>query len=167
MRKLNVGEVIAVVVCVLVVGGFFVSGLLIPSLSKKTSEAAQVQGAASVTTSTNNESATMPINNLLVEDTKFGTGKEAVAGATVTVHYVGTLTDGTKFDSSRDHGTPFSFVLGRGDVIAGWDQGLLGMKVGGIRNLAIPPALAYGSQQIGPIPPNSTLLFEVELLDVK
>lgn len=101
-----------------------------------------------------------------IEDLKVGTGAEATTGKTVSVHYVGTLTDGTKFDSSRDRGEPFSFKLGNGDVIKGWDQGVAGMKVGGKRKLTIPPDLAYGSRAIGSIPANSTLVFEVELLAV-
>ncbi|MGV3526011.1 MAG: FKBP-type peptidyl-prolyl cis-trans isomerase [Candidatus Sericytochromatia bacterium] len=104
---------------------------------------------------------------LKMEDVKVGTGAEAVAGKEVVVHYTGTLTNGEKFDSSKDRGTPFSFNLGAGQVIQGWDQGVAGMKVGGVRKLTIPPELGYGSRQVGPIPANSTLLFEVELLDVK
>jgi FKBP-type peptidyl-prolyl cis-trans isomerase len=106
--------------------------------------------------------------SLQVDDKKIGTGAEAVAGKRVTVHYVGTLTDGAKFDSSRDRGQGFSFRLGAGEVIQGWDQGVAGMKVGGLRKLTIPPELGYGSRGFpGAIPPNSTLIFEVELLDVK
>lgn len=104
---------------------------------------------------------------LKMEDVKVGTGAEAVAGKEVVVHYTGTLTNGEKFDSSKDRGTPFTFNLGAGQVIQGWDQGVAGMKVGGVRKLTIPPELGYGSRQVGPIPANSTLLFEVELLDVK
>jgi FKBP-type peptidyl-prolyl cis-trans isomerase FkpA len=104
---------------------------------------------------------------LKIEDTKVGTGPEAVAGKTVSVHYTGTLTNGQKFDSSLDRGQPFKFKLGAGMVIKGWDQGFAGMKVGGKRKLTIPPDLAYGSRAIGPIPPNSTLLFDVELLGVE
>ena len=99
---------------------------------------------------------------------KEGTGAEAVAGKTVSVHYVGTLTDGSKFDSSRDRGEPFSFRLGAGQVIRGWDQGVAGMKVGEVRKLTIPHELAYGDRGYPPvIPPKATLVFEVELLGVR
>lgn len=103
---------------------------------------------------------------LVIEDIKIGTGAEAVAGKKVEVHYTGTLTNGEKFDSSKDRGTPFSFNLGAGQVIQGWDQGVAGMKEGGVRKLTIPPELGYGSRATGPIPANSTLIFEVELLKV-
>jgi FKBP-type peptidyl-prolyl cis-trans isomerase FkpA len=105
---------------------------------------------------------------LKTEDVKVGTGAEATAGKTVTVHYVGTLTNGSKFDSSRDRGEGFSFRLGAGQVIEGWDKGVAGMKVGGVRKLTIPPEMGYGVRGYPPvIPGNSTLLFEVELLAVK
>lgn len=102
-------------------------------------------------------------------DTQAGNGAEAVAGKKVTVHYTGTLkSDGSKFDSSLDRGEPFSFSLGAGEVIQGWDQGVVGMKVGGKRKLVIPAALAYGEQSPSPaIPPNSDLVFEIELLGVE
>ncbi len=104
---------------------------------------------------------------LKVEDLQIGTGAEAVAGKKVTVHYTGTLTDGSKFDSSLDRGRPFDFPLGAGRVIKGWDEGVAGMKVGGKRRLTIPPELGYGARGFPPvIPPNSTLVFEVELLGV-
>ncbi|MDB4995040.1 MAG: FKBP-type peptidyl-prolyl cis-trans isomerase [Myxococcaceae bacterium] len=104
---------------------------------------------------------------LVSEDIKQGTGAEAAAGKNVTVHYVGTLTDGKKFDSSRDRGKGFSFKLGAGQVIKGWDQGVAGMKVGGMRKLTIPANLAYGDRGFPPvIPPGATLVFEVELLEV-
>jgi peptidylprolyl isomerase len=103
-----------------------------------------------------------------IEDVQVGTGAEAVAGKQVTVHYTGKLENGAKFDSSLDRNQPYTFELGSGEVIAGWDQGLLGMKVGGKRRLTIPPELAYGEQGFSDvIPPNATLIFEVELLDVQ
>jgi FKBP-type peptidyl-prolyl cis-trans isomerase len=102
------------------------------------------------------------------EDVVVGTGAEAVSGKEVVVHYTGTLTDGTKFDSSKDRNEPFSFNLGAGQVIKGWDEGVAGMKVGGTRKLTIPPEMGYGASGAGGvIPPNATLLFEVELLEVK
>ncbi|MHB9134289.1 MAG: FKBP-type peptidyl-prolyl cis-trans isomerase [Armatimonadota bacterium] len=104
---------------------------------------------------------------LVIEELTVGTGTEAVAGKTVSVHYTGWLTNGTKFDSSLDRKQPFSFRLGAGQVIQGWDKGVAGMKVGGKRKLTIPPQLGYGASGIGPIPPNATLVFEVELLGVK
>jgi FKBP-type peptidyl-prolyl cis-trans isomerase len=97
-----------------------------------------------------------------------GTGREAAAGALVSVHYTGWLTNGTKFDSSVDRREPFSFPLGGGKVIRGWDEGVAGMKVGGKRKLTIPPQLGYGSRGAGGvIPPNATLVFDVELLEIK
>lgn len=110
---------------------------------------------------------TMPTNELKIEDTLIGEGEEAVAGKLISVHYTGTLEDGTKFDSSLDRGTPFEFTLGAGQVIQGWEQGFSGMKVGGKRKLTIPSDLAYGQAGVpGAIPPNATLLFDVELLNV-
>lgn len=104
---------------------------------------------------------------LQVQDLKEGAGEEAAAGMAVAVHYTGTLADGTKFDSSLDRGEPFVFRLGAGQVIQGWDTGVAGMKVGGVRKLVIPPALGYGERGAGGvIPPNATLTFVVELIQV-
>jgi FKBP-type peptidyl-prolyl cis-trans isomerase len=106
-------------------------------------------------------------SGLQIEDTVAGAGAAAKAGDTVEVHYVGTFPDGRSFDSSRTRGQPFRFKLGAGQVIKGWDEGVAGMKVGGTRNLIIPPELAYGSRGAGSaIPPNATLHFEVELLRI-
>lgn len=108
------------------------------------------------------------VTELGIVDVTIGTGVEAVDGKKVTVHYTGTLTNGSKFDSSRDRDQPFVFELGAGQVIQGWDQGFKGMKVGGQRKLTIPAAMGYGSQGMGGvIPPNSVLLFDVELLKVE
>lgn len=105
---------------------------------------------------------------LQIEDLLVGTGTEAVKGKTVSVHYVGTLESGKKFDSSRDRDEPFDFKLGAGMVIQGWDQGVAGMKVGGKRKLTIPSDLGYGDRGYpGVIPPKATLIFEVELLGVR
>ena len=104
---------------------------------------------------------------LEIEVLKEGTGEEAKNNDKVTVHYTGTLENGTKFDSSLDRGDPFVFTLGVGDVIKGWDQGVLGMKVGEKRKLTIPSELGYGTRGAGSIPPNATLIFEVELLEVE
>ena len=102
------------------------------------------------------------------EDIQVGTGAEAVAGKRVSVHYTGTLTNGSKFDSSRDRGKPFQFVLGGGQVIKGWDEGVAGMKIGGSRTLLIPADLGYGARGAGGvIPPNASLLFEVQLLALR
>jgi FKBP-type peptidyl-prolyl cis-trans isomerase FkpA len=111
---------------------------------------------------------TPPVTSLQINDTKVGSGPEAQSGQRVSVHYTGTLMDGTKFDSSRDRNEPFEFRLGAGEVIPGWDQGVKGMKVGGTRTLTIPPDLAYGAQGApGAIPPNATLKFDIELLGVR
>ena len=122
------------------------------------------------------QSPISPANNAAFSqrDLRIGTGAEATAGKLLTVNYTGWLFNasqpdqkGGKFDSSLDEGrTPFSFTLGAGEVISGWDQGLVGMKVGGIRRLVVPPALAYGGGRNGPVPPNATLVFEIELIEI-
>ena len=107
-------------------------------------------------------------SGLQYADLVVGKGREAHAGEKATVHYTGTLVDGTKFDSSKDRNQPFSFKLGAGRVIKGWDEGVEGMKIGGTRKLVIPPELGYGARGAGStIPPNATLIFEVELLDLR
>ena len=110
---------------------------------------------------------TTTASGLQIEEMKEGTGEIAKAGTQVRVHYTGWLVDGKKFDSSKDRGQPFGFKLGGGQVIRGWDEGVEGMKVGGIRKLTIPPDLGYGARGAGGvIPPGATLVFEVELLGV-
>lgn len=114
------------------------------------------------------ESKAADVTELKIETLKAGEGPEAVSGKRVTVHYTGKLTDGKIFDSSEQRNTPFPFTLGVGQVIQGWDKGVVGMKVGERRKLTIPPALAYGDRGVGQvIPPNATLIFEVELLKVE
>jgi len=113
-------------------------------------------------------SSTTTPSGLVIEELVVGDGALAAAGQSVTVHYTGWLTNGSKFDSSKDRNDPFVFPLGRGHVIRGWDEGVQGMKVGGKRKLTIPPELGYGARGAGGvIPPNATLVFEVELLGVK
>jgi FKBP-type peptidyl-prolyl cis-trans isomerase len=108
------------------------------------------------------------VTSLVIEDVTVGSGAEAAPGRRVTVHYTGTLMEGTKFDSSRDRNEPFSFVLGRREVIDGWDEGVKGMKVGGHRKLTIPARMAYAADPPGAgIPPNAALKFDVELLKVE
>jgi peptidylprolyl isomerase len=116
----------------------------------------------------NGQPATQPGGQLEIVEITAGNGAEAADGQRVTVHYTGTLENGTKFDSSLDRNVPFSFTLGQGQVIPGWDQGVKGMKVGGKRKLVIPPQLGYGEKGVGGvIPPNAKLIFEVELLKVE
>lgn len=121
----------------------------------------------SANTNTNMQSKQLDPGKLVIEDTKVGGGEGVKNGDKVQVHYVGTLLDGTKFDSSYDRGQSFSFTVGAGQVIAGWEQGLIGMKAGGKRKLIIPPLLGYGAQGVpGAIPSNAFLMFEIELLKI-
>lgn len=106
------------------------------------------------------------VSELQIEELKVGQGSEAQDGDFIRVHYTGWLTDGEEFDSSRDNYSPFEFQLGAGEVIKGWDQGIIGMKAGGKRKLTIPPKLGYGKRDMDVIPPNSTLVFEVDLVEI-
>ena len=119
------------------------------------------------TLNVNTDAMTTTPSGLRYQDLAPGTGAVAEPGHEVSVHYTGWLTDGTEFDSSVRHGEPLAFPLGRGRVIAGWDEGVAGMKVGGRRKLVIPPELGYGAVRNGPIPANATLVFDVELLGVR
>lgn len=141
-----------------IVVGAAVLAVLVAACAQSQAPAGGGSGGDEVTTA----------SGLRYTDTKVGTGTEAKAGQTAVVHYTGWLTDGTKFDSSKDRGQPLSFPLGAGRVIKGWDEGVQGMKVGGTRKLTIPANLGYGEQGAGGvIPPNATLVFEVDLLEVR
>jgi len=107
------------------------------------------------------------IKNMVVDDVKIGTGDAVEEGDTVAVHYVGTLQNGQEFDNSKKRGEPFEFKVGKGMVIEGWEKGVIGMKVGGQRVLVIPPEMAYGEKGIGPIPGGATLVFSIELVEIK
>lgn len=160
MNNLTTG--IAVALALAVVAVFFIFPGLSPFQKPATAPAGTTTTAAATTTM---EQATQ----LQVTDDVVGTGAVAQAGDTVTVNYVGSLTNGTVFDASADHGSQgFTFTLGAGQVIKGWDEGIVGMKVGGKRTLVIPASLAYGDRAVGNvIPANSTLVFQVELMKVQ
>ncbi len=152
-----------VIAAIIIIGAIMYKPAAAPVDQVQPASVAQ-QPVISGTVVTNPKPITMA-SGLIIEDTKIGDGAVAKNGDLVTVHYVGTLTNGKKFDSSRDRGEPFQFPLGQGMVIKGWEEGVAGMKVGGVRKLTIPPELGYGAAGAGGvIPPNATLLFEVELL---
>jgi FKBP-type peptidyl-prolyl cis-trans isomerase len=151
-KKTSIAVGISIIVILVMVGGAGLVNNFIGSDNNKNEMAQQ------------DENALAQIDQ---KDLTVGTGDVAVLGKTVKVHYTGVFADGKKFDSSRDRGVPFEFTLGAGMVIKGWDIGVEGMKVGGKRLLVIPPDFAYGPNAYGPIPGNSTLIFEVELLEVK
>ncbi len=156
----------AILVTLLFIGAKYIDPSLIGLEVKNESEKSNLEIENASTSKIMSE--TKEGNDLKVEDVLVGTGTEAKPGTKVSVHYTGTFTDGKKFDSSRDRGTPFEFTLGAGQVIRGWDLGIAGMKVGGKRKLTIPPELGYGVDGMpGAIPGNATLLFDVELLGVK
>ena len=149
MKTLSTKEWIAVTIAVFMVGFFFIFGQYLIDFFNGN------------TTKTVDQTTTLQKQEEVV-----GTGDVAEAGNRVTVNYTGKFLDGKVFDSSVNRGEPFQFVLGAGQVIKGWDEGLVGMKVGGKRILIIPPTLGYGPNDYGPIPGNSVLIFEVELLKV-
>jgi peptidylprolyl isomerase len=171
------------IACVLVLVVAQVTGWVAPAIAEanpEASESGQPTVVAQATTASTSPSEptitakkvdaaqnyTTTASGLKYLELADGSGAVPQAGQTVKVHYIGTLEDGTKFDSSRDRGRPFEFTLGAGQVIKGWDEGIASMKVGGRRQLVIPPDLGYGARGIGPIPPNSTLIFDVELMGI-
>lgn len=156
MKKLSKKEWVAVAVAVVFVGYTLFGGNIMSLFQKNLMS----QNSASVVNS-------QPSNNngVIINDVVVGQGVEVKTGQSVSVHYILSLSDGTVIQNSKDFGQPFKFTLGAGQVIPGWEQGFVGMKIGGVRTIVIPPELAYGSQQAGPIPPNSTLIFTIELLD--
>lgn len=174
MKNLNQKEAISLFVAVIVVGFVFAGSALNPfrvsgnatsqpvELNDSANDPASAAAALTGATNANGELA-----ELVIEDIVVGTGEVVENGDTVTVHYVGLLQDGTKFDDSTLRGEPFTFTVGKGDVIKGWDMGVLGMKKGGERVVVIPSEMGYGNRKLGPIPPNSTLLFSIRLLEVK
>jgi FKBP-type peptidyl-prolyl cis-trans isomerase FkpA len=154
VRNQRIGVIVVVLLVIAALGYFAWS-----SRSQKSEAVSGLPDLSGMTTTA---------SGLEYKDTTVGTGAEAQTGQTVSVHYTGWLEDGTKFDSSRDSNQPFEFALGTGAVIPGWDEGIVGMKVGGTRLLRIPPELGYGASGYPPvIPPNATLIFEVELLETK
>ena len=165
-------KVIMVLVPVIIVIVILVVVAKNATIGKPTDVVLDTPSPATTVTNMNDTTTGTPsasVTSLKIEDEVVGTGDTAVAGKSVTVNYTGTLTDGTKFDSSLNPGrTPFTFNLGAGEVIKGWDEGVAGMKVGGKRKLTIPAELGYGSAGAPPvIPGNATLIFEVELLKVQ
>ncbi len=179
--KFTKEEIVGISVSILVALGFFavlrfddIKGMV---MRPDTGEGADTQEVVALGTTKDAGSLTQlltsalssrgHVEKLITQDSKEGTGKEVVTGSRVTVHYIGSLQDGAEFDNSYAKGTPFTFVIGRGEVIAGWDKGLLGMKEGGERILIVPSDMAYGDRAVGIIPKNSTLLFAVEVLSVE
>lgn len=184
MKKLTRSQWVAVAVALVVVGIFFTTGSMFGPFFGQNAQ--QVSQIATQSANVSESDIQVSINSTQTMDSKaddsfstsvagfekqdivIGTGAEAVAGKIITVNYSGALTDGKVFDSSYNRGVPFEFTLGAGQVIAGWDKGFDGMKIGGKRRLIIPAAFGYGPSGVpGVIPPNATLVFEVELLGVR
>ncbi|MEK7669549.1 MAG: FKBP-type peptidyl-prolyl cis-trans isomerase [Patescibacteria group bacterium] len=158
MKTLSKKEWIAIAVAVIFVS-YTLFGGNIMSLFQKNILSEDATASAINSNSFNN-------NGVVINDVLIGQGVEVKAGQLVSVHYILSLSDGAVVQNSKDFGQPFKFILGAGDVIPGWELGFAGMKVGGVRTIVIPPELAYGANQAGPIPPNSTLIFTIELVEV-
>ncbi len=155
MKKLSKNEWVATAVGVLFVAYAF-SGVDVVKLFNNM--AGKSESTASVAKVSN--------NSIIVNDVVKGVGETVSEGKVVSIHYILSLSDGTVIQNSKDTGTQFNFIVGKGDVISGFEQGVAGMKVGGVRSIIIPPEFAYGASQVGPIPPNSTLIFTVELMAI-
>ena len=158
MKKLSKKEWIAVAAAIVFVGYTLFGGSIMSLFKNSTNMDQNSQTAAVANTSA---------GQVIINDITVGNGLEVKTNQLVSVNYILSLSDGTVVQNSKDFGQPFSFTLGAGEVIPGWEQGFAGMKVGGVRTIIIPPELGYGAQQAGPIPPNSTLVFTIELLDAK
>lgn len=161
MKKLSNNECISVIIALSVVVVFF---LFIPSNFSST-RAFLFEGSVDKVELADSSQQDTP-TGLIIEDSVEGVGKPVRVGDQVRVHYVGRFTDGVVFDSSTREGIPFMFILGQDSVIQGWERGLVGMKVGGVRMLVVPPELAYGKEGRGVIPPDTTLIFEIELIEI-
>ena len=162
--------VLLIGILIMVLAGFYITYTQGGNMTQKPSQTLNLEGFGNATPAATPNPTSLPSSQpggLVIEDIKIGEGTEVKSGDTVVIHYTGTLQNGEKFDSSVDRGQPFTTKIGVGEVIKGWDEGVLGMKVGGKRKLTIPPDLAYGSQANGPIPANSTLIFDLELLEIK
>ncbi|HEY0908073.1 MAG TPA: FKBP-type peptidyl-prolyl cis-trans isomerase [Candidatus Paceibacterota bacterium] len=164
-----IGVAVAVLAATILFFGHTIWGYITGSNRAEMSPASQEILSTAGTTTAMELSATniSAVKGVEIYDLRVGTGTEAVAGKKVTAHYVGTFPNGTKFDSSLDRGTPYTFTLGSGTVIKGWDIGITGMRPGGVRALVISPEYGYGKAMIGEIPANSTLVFQVQLIDVQ
>ncbi|MEK7642320.1 MAG: FKBP-type peptidyl-prolyl cis-trans isomerase [Patescibacteria group bacterium] len=157
-RRLSKKEWVALVIAVGFVG-YTLFGYDIMNLFKNDTNSMTNENTATVPNSQNNQ-------GVITSDLVVGTGMEVLPGKSISVHYILSLKDGTVIQNSKDFGVPFEFTLGVDPMIKGWEIGIAGMKVGGVRSIIIPPELAYGSVQSGPIPPNSTLVFTVEIVNV-
>lgn len=160
MKNLSRHEIIGVVTALVVGFGFLFFGRFIFSIGQ---DAPSNSDKSATVTAFSPSDKAEPFDK---DDVLLGVGDEAKTGDRVSVHYTGMLVDGTVFDSSYGSGVPIEFILGSGEIIKGFDQGVIGMKIGGKRNITIPPELGYGSNAVGPIPANSTLIFEVELVAI-
>jgi len=158
MKKTSI-IILVIILIIIIVGVYFLT---------RNNDTTSVAGLSQSVNQNQQASASYDVQGMKVETLKEGSGPAVKSGDTVTVNYVGTLQDGTKFDSSIDRGQPFEFTIGQNSVIQGWELGLVGMKVGEKRKLTIPPELGYGAQGAGGvIPPNATLIFEIDLLGIK